>query len=79
MEEKIELGLPAPECYEVGEVETLPGTLREAVLRMQHSDFVKNVLGETFANMYTEAKMKEWDAYMADVSQWELGEYLNRI
>lgn len=79
MEEKIELGLPAPECYESGKVETLPGTLREAVLQMQQSDFVKNVLGETFADMYTEAKMKEWDAYMADVSQWELGEYLNRI
>ena len=80
MEEKIDAGLPAPECYEAEEgVESLPGTLREAVLSMRRSEFVKNVLGETFADMYTEAKMKEWDAYMADVSKWELSEYLNRI
>lgn len=80
MEERIDAGLPKPECCEAGSnVESLPGTLREAVLLMRRSDFMKNVLGESFVYMYTEAKMKEWDAYMADVSQWELTEYLNRI
>jgi len=80
MEEKIDVGLPKSECCEEGKnVKCLPGTLREAVLLMQRSDFMKNVLGESFVYMYTEAKLKEWDAYMADISQWELTEYLNRI
>ena len=80
IEEKIEAGPFIPTCYELkDEIKQLPGTLREAVVRMKHSDFMKNVLGESFVALYVEAKMKEWNAYMEHVSKWELDEYLNRF
>ena len=73
-------GLPIPECYEQQEkLKELPGSLREAVTQMEESEFMERVLGKAFVDIYTDAKMQEWNAYMADVSKWELDEYLNKI
>lgn len=58
---------------------SLPGTLREAVGYMQEDSFIAEVLGKEFVQIYTDAKMQEWNEYMNQVSDWEISKYLNRI
>ena len=80
IEKQMDPGLPIPECYEKQEkLKELPGSLREAVTQMEESEFMERVIGKAFVDIYTDAKMQEWNAYMADVSKWELDEYLNKI
>ena len=63
-----------------GEVSgSLPGTLTEAVGFMKEDAFMEKVLGEKFVYTYTEAKIQEWNEYMGQVSDWEIGKYLNRV
>ena len=60
-------------------VKSLPSTLAEAVEKMEHSDFVREVLGEHISQKYIEAKRSEWEAYRDQVTQWEIDQYLYRI
>ena len=60
-------------------VDSLPENLREAVCCMREDAFVEQVLGKEFTNIYTEAKMQEWNDYMTQVSDWEIDRYLNCI
>ena len=41
--------------------------------------FMKEVLGEEFTKLYADRKITEWNAYMMQVSNWELETYLSRI
>jgi glutamine synthetase len=66
--EKEELGIGA-----------LPGSLQEALVEMQSSEFVRNTLGDHVFNNYLCAKTAEWDEYKAQVHQWELDAYLSRL
>ncbi len=80
IERKLNPGPEAPGCYDIlDEIGQIPGTLREAVAWMKGDSFVESVLGREFCNLYTDAKMEEWDNYMEQVSQWELDEYLYKI
>ena len=56
----------------------LPYTLREAIAYMEQDDLVKDVLGQEFVRLYTNAKKAEWNEYMSQVSEWELEKYLYR-
>ncbi len=58
------------------DIETLPHSLSEALQYMQQDDFVKEVLGKETAQVYLEAKKREWEEYRAKVSDWELERYL---
>ena len=60
-------------------LDTLPGTLTEAVGFMKADSFIEEILGKNFVHTYTEAKMNEWNDYMNQVSDWEINKYLNRI
>ncbi len=57
-------------------IDSLPGSLEEALEYMQADAFVKEVLGEHIFNKYVEAKTQEWERYRTRVSQWEIDEYL---
>lgn len=57
-------------------VESLPGTLMEAVEELEKDSFICEVLGEHIAPRYIEAKKDEWYRYRSQVSEWELAEYL---
>lgn len=73
-------GPEAPACYEnAEEIGQIPGTLREAVAWMMDDPFMEAVLGKEFVELYTEAKMDEWNEYMEQVSNWELEKYLYKI
>ncbi|MFA7073960.1 MAG: type I glutamate--ammonia ligase [Endomicrobiaceae bacterium] len=57
-------------------IESLPYNLINAVQAMQKSELMKKALGDHAFELYTEAKINEWDAYRTKVHQWEIDEYL---
>lgn len=59
-------------------IEAIPATLLEAVQEMKKDSFIKEVLGEYAYETYMELKRQEWDEYKAQISEWEIGQYLNR-
>ena len=58
------------------DLETLPGSLGEALDEMQRNVLVRETLGEHIFDRFVEAKTTEWQAYCAHVSGWELDRYL---
>ncbi len=57
-------------------IEQLPETLGEALEAFEGSAFVKKVLGNHIYTKYLEAKLKEWKKFRAEVTDWEIQEYL---
>lgn len=60
-------------------IERLPLDLCEATKEMERDGFVCDVLGHHVSEKYIEAKFKEWGNYRAQVTEWEIAEYLYRI
>ena len=60
-------------------IESLPGTLIEAVEELKKDRFILDVLGPHVAEKYIAAKEREWQQYRAHVSEWEIQEYLYRF
>ena len=63
------------ELAEAG-IATLPGTLGEAIELFEHSDTMKEILGDHIHEFFVRNKKAEWSEYQAYVSQWELDRYL---
>jgi glutamine synthetase len=57
-------------------IESLPGTLVDAIEFMQDDPIVMDTLGEHIAAHYIEGKEKEWDEYRTRVSSWERDKYI---
>lgn len=57
-------------------IKTLPSNLGEAVDAFEHSELMKNVLGDHIHSFLVDYKRKEWDDYQHQVTQWELDRYL---
>jgi glutamine synthetase len=58
-------------------IESLPGSLKDALRELEADDCVRDALGpHIFAN-FMEAKLIEWDIYRSQVHQWELDQYLS--
>ncbi|MDO4804654.1 MAG: type I glutamate--ammonia ligase [Lachnospiraceae bacterium] len=57
----------------------LPGTLIEAIGEFERDAFVREVLGEHISVRYIEAGKREWDQYSAQVTEWEIAQYLNKL
>ena len=60
-------------------IKTLPGSLLEAMDALECDDVIRGVLGSDIAGKYIAAKRAEYAAYSANVSQWEVDEYLSKI
>lgn len=58
-------------------LQTLPGSLGEALEEMQKDEVVQDALGPHAYERFLEAKKMEWDSYRLQVSQWELERYLS--
>ncbi len=58
---------------------TLPEDLKEALAELEKDDVIKNALGDTFINDYLKVKRDEWRAFVREVTQWEIDNYLTRI
>ena len=59
-------------------VTTLPERLIDAIGLLHEDKVICEALGDHVVTKYTEAKLKEWDAYKTSVSQWEIDEYLEK-
>ncbi len=59
-------------------IESLPGSLYDALLLMGKSPVVKAALGEHIFNEFLSTKKKEWDSFRTYVTQWETDKYLQK-
>jgi len=57
-------------------IESLPGSLNDAIQLAESSQLVKEALGDHVFNAFMTNKKKEWDAYRMNVTQWEIERYL---
>ncbi|MHA2029368.1 MAG: type I glutamate--ammonia ligase [Candidatus Kariarchaeaceae archaeon] len=60
-------------------LDTLPGTLNEAVSEMGKSNIAKEALGTHIFDVYLEAKKREWESYNISVSDWEIQNYFSKL
>lgn len=59
-------------------IEAVPASLREAVSELEKDELVREVLGVHMADKYIRAKKEEWEKYTAQVTEWEISQYLNQ-
>lgn len=60
-------------------IRQLPETLGEALEEFAGSPFAREVLGDHIYTKYLEAKEKEWKKFRAEVTDWEVEEYLYKF
>jgi glutamine synthetase len=60
-------------------INILPGSLGEAIELFEHSELMKEVLGDHIHSFYVKNKRAEWDEYRMQVTEWELDKYLSVI
>ncbi len=60
-------------------IESLPADLGEALAEYEKDEYIKNVLGSHITEKYVEAKQAEWAEYRAQVTDWEVENYLYKI
>lgn len=58
--------------------ETMPETLGEAIDCYERDGFIREVLGAHIYQKFLEAKQKEWKDFRAQVTNWEIKEYLGK-
>lgn len=58
-------------------LQTLPTNLQEAMVALQQNELLMETLGELGAKTFFEFKQKEWQAFSALVSDWEIAQYIN--
>lgn len=59
-------------------IDSLPGSLAEAIENLDKSLVARAALGEHIFNEFMTSKCKEWDSFRTYVSGWELDRYLER-
>ncbi|MEW6609144.1 MAG: glutamine synthetase family protein [bacterium] len=58
-------------------IESLPGSLGEAISIAEKSDLIKRALGDHIFPRFINLKKKEWEEYRIQVTQYELDKYLS--
>ncbi len=59
-------------------IETLPGSLYEALMYMKKSSMIKSALGEHIYKEFMQSKLIEWEKYRTSISPYELEQYLEK-
>ncbi|MGN0986070.1 MAG: glutamine synthetase family protein, partial [Candidatus Enterenecus sp.] len=57
-------------------IESLPGSLEEALICMKKDKLIMNTLGDHVSSQYIAGKEAEWDEYRTRVSSWERDKYM---
>jgi glutamine synthetase len=57
-------------------IESLPGSLWEAILLTEKSEVVRRALGDHVFDAFIQNKIIEWDQYRTQVTDYELKRYL---
>ncbi len=60
-------------------IDSLPGSLFEAIQEVEKSELIRETLGDHIFNKFIENKKIEWDCYRTHVSQYEIEKYLPRM
>ncbi len=60
-------------------IETLPSAINESAEYLENDELLKNTLGEHVHDNILRIARAEWDAYRAQVHDWEIQRYLNTI
>lgn len=60
-------------------INRLPGNLGEALKALEEDELLKERMGAFAFPRYVQAKRAEWEAYCAQVTDWEVKEYLNEL
>jgi glutamine synthetase len=66
----------SPEARLARGIESLPGSLGEAIAETEKSELVREALGDHIFEKFIANKRIEWDNYRTHVSQFELDKYL---
>jgi glutamine synthetase len=69
----------SPEDRQRYDVNTLPGSLDEALRELEADPVIRGALGEHVYHWFMLAKREEWDEYRVRVTQWELDRYLSQL
>ena len=59
-------------------IDSLPGSLLEALDMMEKSPIARDALGEHIYNEFINAKKIEWDSFRIQVTPWEIEKYLEK-
>jgi glutamine synthetase len=87
VEEKYELPEPieenifhmSPEDRKKNGIESLPKTLEEAIYATEHSELVRETLGDHVFETLLANKRVEWDAYRVHVGEYEIDKYMSML
>lgn len=60
-------------------IESLPADLGEAIEEFEKDEYIGEILGRHITEKYSEAKRTEWAEYCAQVTSWEIDNYLYKI
>lgn len=60
-------------------IESLPGSLLEALQELEKDEVVRSALGEHIYEKLVEGRMQEWNEYNMQVTPWEVKQYLTRF
>lgn len=61
------------------QVDSLPRSLKDAVVEMKRDPLVREVLGDHVFAKYVEAKEREWREFSNTVTKWEIDRYLDKF
>lgn len=56
----------------------LPTSLWEAVTELEKDTFIRDVLGKELCKHYVDLKKAEWQDYTSQITEWEIGTYLDQ-
>ncbi len=62
---------------EFPDLQTIPTSLLEALRSLEQDELLLGTLGEQGAKTYLDFKYQEWDQHNAEVTSWELQQYIN--
>ncbi len=58
-------------------IESLPGSLKEALTALAADDLIKDSIGSKLYSAFCRAKEEEWESYRIHVTDWEIENYLH--
>ena len=63
----------------IAAVAGIPKDLKTAASCAREDAFITDVVGDSFSDIYLDAREAEWDSYMREVSDWEMRNYLYKF
>jgi glutamine synthetase len=69
----------SPEERRKLDIESLPGTLEEAINATEKSSLVRETFGDALFEKFLANKRIEWDQYRVSVTEYEIEKYMSML